>query len=640
MAGSLSAGHKHLNTQIKIWIALVVMIAFVIAGLWQLANARGVRARGRRRHAADPGDGTPAGSSQRRSDKRQLTSQEKKLFAESQRLLSQGKINAGARILEQLGMPREAVQALEDHGMIHEAARILMRMQRHNRAGVIYARHGMWEHASQSFRIANMPLEAAKCAREAGTMPLAAELFEKAERYEDAAECCVSFKDFLRASRLCHKAGNETLSLSFLDKAVLATENIETLQFDDSEINRILAHLGSGATGIGLARAASSRNRLGPAMMSLVSQGLVKQACDLYLIPSSDIGPSLMAEVSYHNRDAQTLAEVFMRVEKFHYAGMVFEKLGTFDLAGDAFERGGDLERAIYCYERGHLDDKVKLLKKGQRDQKLRSMVAKEDAAAPALLPAGTPRPVEAPEKEKFDEDEGGESTQVLSVGLHVQSAPGPKSPPGVQNASSLPPALKLKDAPAKSREKSAGVFSLGVAEDTVSDRPPAPMSTEEPTPSERGPDGEVLEIEAFERCRFLDDFSQEQKHLLWSLGQSLAVDAGAAILNFQESPVGLYVITQGTVTCHRMVGAQETYLESIGPGDSFGELWLLTDLPTTVSFRAKEAATLRVIPRNQFSSFLEKDGVIARKVYKRFTNRLLKSLLKSQQPPKNQAAS
>ena len=83
----------------------------------------------------------------------------------------------GARILEQLNMPREAIQALEDAGLIHEAAKILMRMQRANRAGVIYARHAMWDNAAQCFKLANMPLEVAKCYREAGNLPLAAEYF-------------------------------------------------------------------------------------------------------------------------------------------------------------------------------------------------------------------------------------------------------------------------------------------------------------------------------------------------------------------------------------------------------------------------------------------------------------------------------
>ncbi len=649
-----------MSTQAKILLTMIILSAITGVGVWHVTNTRGLKARGRRRNSSDhsPDKG------QRRSDKRELTRQEKKLFAESQKLLSQGKISTGARILEQLSMPREAIQALEDHGMIHEAARILLRMQRPNRAGVIYARHGMWDHASQSFRIANMPLEAAKCAREGNLFEIAIELFEKAERFEDAAECAISAKDFGKAFRLFLKVGSESKAMQILDKTLRNTDNPGSFPLEEAELQTIGRYLGNGSPGVGLAKALASRNKLGPVILQLLNKGLIKQATDLYLIPQSDIGPSLMAEVNYQTCDAQNLADVFLQVKKYTYAGMIFEKLGVFDAAGDAFEKAKDIDRAIYCYERGRFDDKVKLLKRQLSEQKSRKNSSEdprkrlgsaseplslEDHVAKHLEKGSTSEP---PPRSRFKSQPDGD-TAKLSAPAEFDQNPG-------SDEDTLTPSHPNA---AKKSGDDIGVFSLGVAEDTTTDEPPSHLESEtdhepqietqddkndeEVSPQESLSDenptqksSDKSQLQAFENCRFIEDFSLAQKHSLWHLGESESFETGMTILNYQESPRGLYVITSGQVTCQRIVNSQEVYLETIGESESFGELWLLTELPTTVCFRAKNRVTLRVISREKFSTFLESDGVIARKVYKRFTNRLLRSLLKPRDPLKNQAAS
>lgn len=649
-----------LSTQAKILLTMIIISAITGVGVWHIANTRGLRARGRRRNS---GDQSPE-KGQRRSDKRQLTRQEKKLFAESQKLLSQGKISAGARILEQLSMPREAIQALEDHGMIHEAARILLRMQRPNRAGVIYARHGMWDHASQSFRIANMPLEAAKCAREGNLFEAAIELFEKAERFEDAAECAIAAKDFVRAFRLFLKVGSESKAMQILDKTLRNTDNPGSFTLEEAELQTIGRYLGNGSTGVGLAKALASRNKLGPVILQLLNKGLIKQATDLYLIPQSDIGPALMAEVNYQTCDAQNLADVFVQVKKYTYAGMIFEKLGVFDAAGDAFEKARDIDRAIYCYERGRFDDKVKLLKRQLSEQKSRKNSSEDSkkrfgsANEPLSLEEHVAKHLEKRSvsepilNSRFQPQTDGDTAELSAHGEFGQN-------PGSEEDTLTPSHSNA----AKRLGEDIGVFSLGVAEDTTTDEPPSHLESEmNPEPQvERQDDKDAEEgnteesvsdvnsaqkpsdqsrLQAFENCRFIEDFSLAQKHSLWHLGDSESFEAGMTILNYQESPRGLYVITSGQVTCHRMINSKEVYLETIGGSESFGELWLLTELPTTVCFRAKDRVTLRVISREKFSTFLESDGVIARKVYKRFTNRLLRSLLKPRDPLKNQAAS
>lgn len=73
---------------------------------------------------------------------------------------------------------------------------------------------------------------------------------------------------------------------------------------------------------------------------------------------------------------------------------------------------------------------------------------------------------------------------------------------------------------------------------------------------------------------------------------------------------------------------------------EAIGELWLLADYPSEVRFVAEGTCTLRIIERNSFVSLLESDGVIARKVYKKFTNRLLKRLMLTPKRPTKQQVS
>jgi hypothetical protein len=359
-----------------------------------------------------------------------------------------------------------------------------------------------------------------------------------------------------------------------------------------------------------------------------------------------------MAEVNYQTCDAQNLADVFLQVKKHTYAGMIFEKLGIFDAAGDAFERAQDIDRAIYCYERGRFDDKVKILKRRLSEQKNKKAMSE----AARKKPSSSPEPLSLEEhvaknlerKALHDAYPGSQGPAVRDANP-ADIGPGQHFAPTTGSDDTLTPA-HAGASPSHSAE--AGVFSLGVAEDTTSDDVPAhlPSGSDDAEDNHAGspsapPDRLDLspqhtQLQAFEHCRFLEDFSLAQKQNLWQLGETEAFDPGMTVLHYQESPKGLYVITSGHVSCHRMLESQEVYLESIGPSESFGELWLLTELQTTVCFRAKDKVTVRVISRERFSTFIESDGVIARKVYKRFTNRLLRSLLKPRDPLKNQAAS
>ena len=104
--------------------------------------------------------------------------------------------------------------------------------------GADSVRNGLWDHAAQCFKLAGMPLEVAKCAREAGNDAVAAEHFELAQRYEDAAECFERLGAHHRAAR-CH------LTVGQIARAMLCYDRLarsgEATSLPDDEVAQIVA---------------------------------------------------------------------------------------------------------------------------------------------------------------------------------------------------------------------------------------------------------------------------------------------------------------------------------------------------------------------------------------------------------------
>ena len=75
-------------------------------------------------------------------------------------------------------------------------------------------------------------------------------------------------------------------------------------------------------------------------------------------------------------------------------------------------------------------------------------------------------------------------------------------------------------------------------------------------------------------------------------------------------------------------------------PTESFGELWLLMEQPTNVRFVSSEESQLLTIKRADFNELLDKNGAIARLLYKRFTSKLLKKLVTDDNHEENTIAS
>jgi tetratricopeptide (TPR) repeat protein len=679
------------------WQLLIILLLIaVVAGtlsIWQLSNLRGYKTRGRRRNGPT---GKSAASTQRRSDKRNLTAPEKRLYKEAQRMLRENKIPAAARIFEQLGMPREAIQCLEDAKMINEAASILIRMQRHNRAGVIYARHGMWNDAAQCFKTAGMPAEAAKCYREAGSHAAAGQFFEAAGRLDDAANSFEEAGEFLRAARLLFRLNQRDQALPLYIKAAKKTKDISALDIREDELNMLVSHIAEGRDDNVLIAIVVAFNRIGEVIISLLENNQRQLAGKLYTKSVADIGPLLMAETNYGDDSARKLADMFLDVSSFDYAGRVLERLEEFEAAADAFEKAEDFDRAAHCYERAGNYQKLRSVKAkgrsaapkqkhgnkgfalanvadstsatsttsgdGSEDSTAIVEIARiagnanhdqeEVTAEPSSIPEIPPAPpvvekqqipviheVPMPPPTNGNDNFGNFSLSDIAEETPAKPAQTPKAPPAVQ----IPvPPIATVGTPVSI--PTATPPPIPVPQAGSQERTPAPVSAAPETEHTAPVVPEPLPIDdgraSFHRAKFFADLDYRQKNKLWDIGRTIQLGASETILSYNDEPEGIYVILSGNVSCYKHVKDSDSYVDRMGEAESFGELWLLADQPTTVKFVASTPTAIRVIDRNSFNELLDSDGSIARKLYKRFTMRLLKRLLKPQIPNKNQAAS
>lgn len=632
--------------QNKFLIFITLFCFFALFVLWQISNFWGAKSRGRRR-AFQP--------SKRKSDSIVLSSMEKKLLKEAHSLLKLGKVTAAARLFEQIGLHREAIQTLEDHGLIHEAAKILMRMGRHNRAGVVYARHGLWDFAAQSFKMANMPLEVAKCAKESGDIKTAAEYFELAERFEEAADSLYQLGELKKSGNLYIRSGAKEKAFTIFNQIGLQ-KNLSLYEFSSDETKFVIdtitqREIYTTKNVDGLIEIVTHLNTSKQVVQNLVLQGGYQVAIILIKKCQFDIGIQLISEINYQSEQPVKFAQFFMEANLFQNAGIIYEKMSEFSRAGECFEKAQDFSRAIYCYERAGIHEKSQRLKSLLKTNPPQKQSHKSNSieAKFALSDGPDSSILHTPALGKHED-----STEILNI-----SATQPPKPTSVHpdyktpnnSASRLadfnltpvsPPSIL--DSPIE-ESQSRVRFPLPIPdESSAHNRGPLPPIPESPSelnslPPSAAPDTIHLK-KVFGSIKFFTDLDAEQIDALWNLSVSQEFTPNSKILTYQDEPLGIYVILKGNVDCFRMTHGQESFLDQMIPGESFGELWLLTDTPSTVSFVASNHVTVRIIYRVTFNGFLDSDGTVARKLYKRFTTRLLKRLLNNSNQKEKKAAS
>lgn len=518
--------------------------------------------------------------SARRADQHTLSGNQKHVFAQAQAMIRSGNVVGGAKLLESIGSHREAITHLEKEGYIKEAAGILLRLHRPNRAAHLYAQNGKYHEAADCFELAKMPLEVARCAREYGDWERAAKNFILANQNREAAACFDKLGNVRLAARHYVLANDDEEAIRCYRDLLNKNINLETLKLDEVEMSALRRYLSESRLDTPSVDRVLGQTNILDMLIEMVKKGKIKEATDLYLRCTTDVGPQLLAIQDLKQEENNHLADLFTLVSNFEYAGIVYERMNDFQKAGDAFARSEDFERAQYCYERGNIEHKVDEMRAKLQTSKPHRAANKNAASKFAA------------------------KTERLN--------------PFFMNETNVESNLDSLQANEATVMVEAGDFGLHTVNPATGLLELAPLHADE----NRVP---------FHKASFIEDLDYRQKNQIWEIGTPRRYETGKVILDFKADPEGVYFILSGKVTCYKMIQNRETKADSMEPPVTFGEFWLLVDYPSQVKFVAETSCEILVVERDRFNELLDKNGTIARKLYKRFTQRLLNKMLTPQ---------
>ena len=109
----------------------------------------------------------------------------------------------------------------------------------------------------------------------------------------------------------------------------------------------------------------------------------------------------------------------------------------------------------------------------------------------------------------------------------------------------------------------------------------------------------EPAPLDALDRVPLFSCLAPDQRRVLASLADIARVEPHQQIVAEGTTPTALFVVVSGAVDIarHYAAGTERHQIRSLGPGETFGELGLIEELPTSASVYATAPTSLLVIP-------------------------------------------
>lgn len=528
-----------------------------------------------------------ANSRKRSQDRSKLNPQQRRILHQAHELIGQKNYVVAANLLLSIGQHREAISVLEKNGHINEACQVLLRMNLPHRAGAIYERHQQWGAAADCYERAQKYADVARCASEGSDWARAAKFYEMIKDIKAASGCYIKANNTRYAALLLARNAMDDDSAKTYQRVFAHNLNEQTLPFDGEELAYIERYITIGLLPAEVMRQVALNHRVYDMIIGKLRAGREEEASAIYLSCREDIGPQLIGTPTLTNDESKRLARMFIYAANFTYAGMLFERFGEFEEAGECFRRAEDYQRATYCFERAQNPHKA---------AEMRQFFAMNSSTALNQVPRLNTPPVFSltPEESRLEAaavDNGGTFAEENTIQLDVEKT-SPTNPVAI-------------------------AISLG-----------------EPVPE---PDEAILR---FHQSDFLTELDYHQRQAIGAIGAQRNFKKGEVVLEVDEEPLGIYFVLSGTVGCYKVLHQDLVRIDTLQPSKTFGEFWLLSDLPTRVRFIADTDCELFIVERQAFNTLLDQNGIIARKLYKRFTARLLERLLNPQDNSTVKAAS
>lgn len=590
----------------------------------------------------------------RRSDKG-LSVRQRKAIDQAKSLYSQGKSVEASKLLESIGLYREAVNLLQECGQIDEAASILIRLGRPNRAGVIYTRNGKWEKAVECFKIANMPLEVARCAREARDFKTASSYFLKTEHFSEAAECFAEQGDRKKSAKYHCKAGNHSKAIEQYIRLFEETNDPSSISFEPEELDFFVEAIVRGNTTAKFAHVLDANDRLPDAIINLIRFGNIQGAATLYSFSKENIDQVLLDSLGLSKSAGENLGKLFRYVDNHIYAGKAFEKIENLKEAALSFEEAEDFEEAARCYKILGNDEKyIELMTLAGNFSATQSEPTAKLRASDFSGLEGTQNistPNDADDVEHHDvslqEDEGDLSDDTRTLAdetLELVRTSSGKDHNEVRDETSQNESVASKTkinevvpAPPKSinemtdRRFEDEVIEVDEEEEQIDNRggnlPDEKYKVKAnadnlvpPKPSDMN--------DVFSRSKILYDLKKDEKRLLWKLGETHVYKSGDVLLEPNQTPLGMYFVLSGSLTIIANANSSSEDRREIYPGETIASTWVFLDELIESRILAKETTEVRIIAREDMQLLLDNNGTLARKLYKNMTRQIRFELL------------
>jgi hypothetical protein len=329
-------------------LILILCVIGLVCGLYVAQSFLQARGKLRRRTSTD---GLPTKIS-RAGDRRILSPNERQVIDRVKKLSQDGHFVQASQLLEQIGFHREAISLLEDKKLLDEAAAILLRLQKPNRVGVLYARNGMWKKAAPFFMQACHYLDAAKAYREAGQHKEAADLFRREQEFVEAAQCFAKIGYYLDAARCWSSARREHEAINCWNKYGMLGTDRNHPEITEPEYELMINAVVHGGLKKGLITLLAHSPLVKATIIACVKSGANAAAKEILTYASPERYLEIIAETSIESTEGRIIAAMLSELDHHKLAANLFERFEYFAEAAAAYSAAGDMDRADYCRSR------------------------------------------------------------------------------------------------------------------------------------------------------------------------------------------------------------------------------------------------------------------------------------------------
>ncbi len=583
----------------------------------------------------------------------EMTPYNKRIFVEAKKQLKQKNPLKAAQIFESIGMIREAVKVLEHTGSIDAAARVLIKIRAVDRAGYIYARNKQWKKAAMCFEEAGKRQESALCLFEDQSFEAAMSIFVETEDYISAAECAEALNSNRFAAYYSLKSEQEEEACKFYHLLGVETENLSELKLHSMEQDFLNRKVQGGFSGQGVIKLAAQTPKNSKLVLGLCEKHQVEiLESVLGYLQESDLD-LIIRNLNSDDSSSVFLADTLRKIGSFSFAGRVYELLKDFDSAASCYQSAGLDEKYNFAVEENQSPQSSEksgnalfvLDVTGQNDSAddMDVILAKAESKQQpehnkSLLEYTSPRAARvkpnlentAEESEEFD--------------LQVQND---VAMPDDQSFESDSSAFVLSEnkslEPSSDAEYGLEGFSLQDASgdleglltgspENLEDPLEASLTQEDDRSQSAKQDSNIQSMdeyisEPFKESQMMVGFSDEEIKKIWSMGEVMNVEAGSKLVDYYVRIDGLYTVLSGQLIRYVRENDEDVFVNHVGKSGSFGEFWLVGDLPNSNMWKADVQSKVHVFTVEQFSKLAKEHPSLATKMYKRINEKIFRMM-------------